>query len=149
MDLRLGAMETAVAANSFLSIAFRNEHVINGLYHAALASAPRSAPLWWRRLCSKVYCFGGIHSGAGVAASIWFMTITTLLVKGFDRRKNLRTELPALVVAICTWILLVAIIAFASPQIRHRLHNSFEQVHRYCGWMVVVLLWVETMILGD
>jgi hypothetical protein len=43
-------------------------------------------------------------------------------------------------------ILLLLIGLMALPPIRTRFHDSFERTHRFGGWSVLVLFWVQTVI---
>ena len=64
-------LSTAVATNLTVSILIRQELVINLLF-IVFGKCPQWFPLRIRRLAAKIYHLGGVHSGAGIAATIWF-----------------------------------------------------------------------------
>jgi hypothetical protein len=144
---RLIAIQTAVMANTFAVTVFRNEHIINALFRLAIFATSRAAPLWWRRFCSQIYCFDGIHSGADIAVFVWFLALTVLLVQEYTSQGPI-VERSAVAVAACICTLLAAIIILTLPQIRHRMHTIFEYAHGFCAWMVIVLFWAEMVLLG-
>lgn len=63
----LNGVMNATAANLLALGLARQPLVVNALFYT-FASLPRSAPLRLRRLAAKIYCYGGVHSGCGVAA---------------------------------------------------------------------------------
>lgn len=145
-------LATAVAANTAVAVLMRQELVINLLF-ALVAKCPRSAPLRLRRLLAKIYHFGGVHSGAGIAATIWFTLFNAALLWGWqtDAIPALPKNRPSLTVAITVIIdlLLVLIVAFAHPSMRRRFHNTFEAIHRFAGWLAVLLFWVHLIALTN
>lgn len=142
----LPAMATAVAANTAVAVLMRQELFVNMLF-ALVAQCPRCVPLRIRRLLAKIYHLGGVHSGAGIAATLWFTLFNSTLLWAW------RTDsIPALpkrrfpaIVAITMMIdlLLILIVVFAHPSLRRRFHNTFESVHRFAGWLAVLLFWVH------
>lgn len=137
---------TAVSANLLLSILVRQEHVVNLLFLASF-SLPIRAPLVLRLWCAKIYCYGGLHSGCGVAAVAWFAAYTYVVT---SQAIHHLTAGPALVV-ICyvTVSLLAAIIITAIPTIRGKHHNLYEVVHRFLGWTIVLLFWSQLFVLAE
>ena len=139
----LGNLATAVAANVMGAILIRQEYVINSLYNI-FCWTPLWMPLRFRRVVSKLYHFGGIHSGCAVSATAWFILYSALVTK---RYADGNLNQPA-VIAI-TYILLVLFLAlcvFAIPKFRIFSHNTFEAVHRFGGWTAVALFWVEILL---
>ena len=139
----LGNLATAIAANVTGAILIRQEYIINALYNI-FCWTPLWMPLRFRRVVSKLYHFGGVHSGCAVSATAWFILYSALVTKRFaDGDFNE----PA-VVAI-TYILLVLFLllcVFAIPKLRIFSHNTFEAVHRFGGWTAVALFWVEILL---
>ena len=139
----LGNLATAVAANVTGAILIRQEYVINSLYNI-FCWTPLWMPLRFRRVVSKLYHFGGVHSGCAVSATVWFILYSALVTK---RYADGDFNEPA-VVAI-TYILLtlfLALCVFAIPKLRIFSHNTFEAVHRFGGWTAVALFWVEILL---
>ncbi|KAL9564448.1 hypothetical protein ACKAV7_010900, partial [Fusarium commune] len=68
---------SAASANLMVCILFRQEEFVNLCYEIAVL-APHSWPLSIRKRLAKVFHYGGFHSGAGVAATAWYMAYTIL-----------------------------------------------------------------------
>uniref|UniRef100_L2FTJ6 Nonribosomal peptide synthetase 12 n=1 Tax=Colletotrichum fructicola (strain Nara gc5) TaxID=1213859 RepID=L2FTJ6_COLFN len=111
---------TAVSANILAALFIRNEHTVNAMFKVFVLF-PAKAPLSVRRAFAKVYSYGGIHSGCGVASFFCYRIV----------------------------LLLFLIIAFAHPRARVLLHNWFEGTHRFLGWSVVLLFWALVMMLAE
>ena len=145
-------MATAVAANTAVAILVRQESVINLLF-ILVASCPRRAPLRIRRLLAKIYHMGGVHSGAGIAATIWFTLFNATLLWKWQMKAIPglpRDQIPPVVaITIVIDLLLLLIVAFAHPDLRRRFHNTFEAVHRFAGWLAVLLFWIHLFLLTD
>jgi hypothetical protein len=62
----------AASFNILIAITIRNEHIINMLYRIFVPNDAFSLPLWFRRPIAKVHCYGGVYSGTGVSASLWY-----------------------------------------------------------------------------
>jgi hypothetical protein len=143
---------TAVAANTAASVLMRQELVINLLF-TTVARCPRSAPLRLRRMLAKIYHMGGVHSGAGIAATVWFTLFNAVLLWAW--RTNAIPGLPRntfpFVVAVTIFIdvLLILIVVFAHPHLRRRSHNTFEAIHRFAGWLAVLLFWIHLIVLTN
>ena len=135
---------TAAAANFCVAILIRNEHVVNLLFHMT-CSVPIWFPLVVRRYAAKVYSYGGVHSGCGIAGSVWYLIFGVLVISQFDGGRSDETALAA--TTALTLALLVLIVIFAHPYMRMRLHDHFESTHRFGGWAAILCLWVQTMFL--
>ncbi|OBT90101.1 hypothetical protein VE02_02524 [Pseudogymnoascus sp. 03VT05] len=137
----LPSLGTATAANLCTAVLMRQDHVVNILFTLA-CSVPTSAPLFIRRNCAKVYHIGGLHSGAGVAATAWLLVFTIAA--------TISSAHPAVLAVSYTLIaLLIGIVASAHPTFRARFHNRFELIHRFAGWTALALFWIQTIILTD
>lgn len=104
-----------------------------------------SAPLRLRRILTKVYEYGGVHSGAAASSVVWFALFTGILTKEFVNRGLLRS--PA--VMTTTYILLVLLICIvitAYPPFRFSSHNTFENFHRWGGWFALAIFWAELVL---
>ena len=139
----LSNLATAVAANVMGAILIRQEYIINSLYDI-FCWTPLWMPLRFRRAVSKLYHFGGVHSGCAVSATVWFILYSALVTK---RYADGDFDEPAVVTI--TYVLLVLFLAlcvFAIPKLRIFSHNTFEAVHRFGGWTAVALFWVEILL---
>jgi len=136
---------TAASVNFCVAILMRNEHVVNMLFRIA-CSLPLSAPLAIRRRFAKVYSYGGVHSACGVSGTLWYILFTILVIFKYPRKEGI--DIAIITSTAATLLLLVTILIFAHPTLRHKLHNQFEATHRFAGWSAVALLWVQTILLA-
>lgn len=134
-------IQTAIAANLMASILIRNEHFVNLLYRILIIHTPTSAPLWLRRLFAKLYCMGGVHSGSAVSATAWYLLLTIAALLNQPPSKVQAVLLSGLSVII--WAMMIAMIASAMPNVRQKIHNVFEIMHRFGGWSIQGLVWVQ------
>ncbi|WP_343554260.1 amino acid adenylation domain-containing protein [Pantoea sp.] len=137
---RLLILSNTVVVNLTLAALIRQQHVVNLLFWL-VTRAPTSWPLCIRRHLAKVYHFGGIHSSAALAATVW-MTIfaVSLLSQQTEQLPQL-----ALVAAVLLPMFLAMMLITAHPKMRMRNHDLFEQVHRLVGWSVLGLFWLFTL----
>ena len=142
-------LSTAVAANTTAAILMRQELVINLLF-ILVAKCPRTASLRFRRYLAKIYHFGGVHSGAGIAATAWFTLFNALLIWGWQTNAVpglSRQKFPFIVaLTIVIDLLLILIVVFAHPTLRRQHHNTFEGIHRFAGWLAVLLFWIHLVM---
>jgi hypothetical protein len=140
-NLSLDAIGLAAQANLTLALVIRQEHVVNLLYRLA-ACAPTSWPLRVRWALAKVYHFGGVHVGAAVCGTVWYLAFVAVLTAEAARGDVASWPLlPAYAVIV----LLLAMLLLALPPVRTRAHDAFEVTHRFCGWAVLVFVWVGTL----
>lgn len=148
--ISLADMATAVAANIAAATLMRQESFVNFLFTLA-GKCPRSVPLRLRRMFAKIYHFGGVHSGAGIAGTVWFTIFNAALL--WRWQTNAIPGLPGnqfpfiIAITIVIDILLIAIVIFAHPALRRKFHNTFEAVHRFAGWLAVILFWIHLITL--
>lgn len=124
-----------VVANLTLAALIRQQLVINLLFWLA-TSAPTSWPLRIRWTLGKVYHFGGLHVGAALCATAWFLVLAST------------TTGPPVALAL-TWTImavLVLLVVLALPRLRARHHDLFERSHRFGGWTVLVLFAVLSAV---
>ncbi|KAL5151742.1 Adenylate-forming reductase 06235 [Glycine soja] len=84
---------------------------------------------------------GGIHSGCGVSSIAWLAYSLVLTLKNKDKTSP---EIIGVAFTILSLILLSSFAAF--PLIRHLHHNVFERIHRFAGWMALILLWLFILL---
>ncbi|KAI9164119.1 Adenylate-forming reductase [Paramyrothecium foliicola] len=145
-------MSNMVAINLTLAIAMRQEMVVNFLY-LITCSVPTSWPLWLRLRCGKIFHFGGVHSGAGVSATIWLLA-TNLGDVGCTVTGSCSGAWGKLSTAtrVISWILtagLTSMLVTAYPTFRKKYHNAFEQLHRFAGWTMLALFWAQTVLAAN
>lgn len=138
------ALSAMVLINLSLATLVRQQYLINTLFWLA-TRVPVTWPLCIRRRVAKVYHFGGLHSGAAVAATAWFIAL-------FGVQVATQLSEPGSVPPSVLWLnavlmgVLLLMVGMALPQVRGRFHNGFERVHRFAGWCVLLLFWGQTML---
>lgn len=136
------------AANMVVCGLARQPLVINSLF-IVFCTIPRSAPLRIRRLMCKIFHYGGVHSGCGVASFMWYAAFVATLTSSYRLGQSSTRTTVVLVLAYSILILLLLIITVAYPGFRMRLHNHFELSHRYLGWLVVILFWALVLLFAS
>ncbi|EAW13731.1 putative NRPS-like enzyme [Aspergillus clavatus NRRL 1] len=133
--------------NLTIAVLVRQDAVINILY-TACCSVPKSWPLAIRKRCAKIYHLGGVHSGAAIAATCWFAGSIGYNISRLVREGRLIAQVsPAtLTLSVIVLSLLFGMIASAYPALRKARHNTFESIHRFVGWTVLTIIWVQTML---
>ncbi|EFQ32393.1 tat pathway signal sequence [Colletotrichum graminicola] len=142
-----GTCATAVSANLLAALFIRNEHTVNAMFKVFVLFPAARTPLAIRRALAKVYSYGGIHSGCGVASFFWFVAFLVVITGDFANPNAVRAYILLDSYLICA--LLAAIIGFAHPRARVLLHNWFEGTHRFLGWSVILLFWALVMMLAE
>jgi regulation of enolase protein 1 (concanavalin A-like superfamily) len=143
-----GRIPILVSGNFFIGVLVRNEHVVNTLFHIML-TVPTHWPLRLRCYCAKIYHYGGIHSGCNSAASLWYIFFAVMTLMTNVSVRNTRFSSLWIVSLILTIIILTflsIIISFTLPRLRHQWHDSFESIHRFGGWLILTLFWVQIFI---
>lgn len=144
-DHSLSIFATFASSNFLLAILVRQDYLINILYRTTWL-VPWSLPLWFRRTVSRIYCYGGIHSGAAVAGTLWWLIFTVGVCWVFAT-EGLYT-LPTTIIASFTSVLLLTILLLSLPGMRRRYHDTFEITHRFIGWTSIALFWTQTILLA-
>lgn len=138
----LHSLSNMVLGNLFVAVLVRQQYTINFLFWLA-TRAPVTWPLSIRWHLGKVYHHGGLHSGCAVNGSLWFALFTGALI--YQHMHGLEAvSLLTLWSTLGIIALLVIMIAMAMPNIRKTYHNAFEATHRFAGWSVLALFWVQT-----
>ena len=133
-------LSTAVATNLTVSILIRQELVINLLF-IIFGKCPQWFPLRIRRLAAKIYHLGGVHSGAGIAATIWFGIYNVSVFRLTEKVMSNNLKSWVIGITMLQDVLLMGILAMSFPRCRQWNHNLFEQTHRFAGWTAVGLFW--------
>ena len=141
-EVNLSALSNVVLANFAVAVLVRQQYVINFFFWIA-TRAPVSWPLWIRWTLGKVFHFGGLHSGSAFSGTLWYGAFVYGLIYHHNHQLP---GVPSGVIGVTLTLmtLLVAIVIMALPPVRSRFHNRFEMVHRFGGWSVLVLFWLQT-----
>jgi hypothetical protein len=140
-------MGIVTAINLATAVLVRQEFVINALY-TITCSVPKSWPLAIRSRCAKIYHLGGVHSGAAVSAGTWLLATNiadiACMYGSCGNWGNL-----SIASQVISWILsamFVGMIGLAWPSVRKRYHDTFERTHRFAGWTMLALFWVQVVL---
>ncbi|PYI08989.1 hypothetical protein BO78DRAFT_55330 [Aspergillus sclerotiicarbonarius CBS 121057] len=146
-DRTMLALVNATAGNLLACGLARQPLVVNSIF-VSVCSIPRSAPMWMRRLAAKVYHYGGVHSGCGIAAFVWYVGFVGVMSQEYWSGQSVLSLAP-IILAYIILALLLAIIIVAHPTFRIKKHDYFELTHRFSGWLVVALFVILLMIFAD
>ncbi|KAF3927075.1 hypothetical protein AA313_de0203584 [Arthrobotrys entomopaga] len=149
---RVANLSTAVSANLLVAVLIRQDFIVNALF-SLFAITPQWFPLRLRRWIAKIYEYGGVHSGAAIGATMWYIFLTEEITRTYATAYRNGVQLKHMVAVLTlTWIpmiLLLLIVIFALPMLRRRFHDSFEASHRFGGWLSIVVIWAQAVVLTD
>lgn len=130
------------AANLVAAVLVRQDAVVNLLYTAA-CGVPRTAPLWLRARCARVYHLGGVHSGAGACATAWLVASTArdTAARGPGTASPATLAVSWLLSGLCC-----TMVGSAWPALRKSHHDAFERLHRFLGWTALALFWARAVL---
>jgi hypothetical protein len=134
--------------NLTIAVLVRQDFVINALY-AILCSVPKSWPLFIRARCAKIYHLGGVHSGAASSAVFWHLASLIYNMRCTVTKCPSTQKHASVATFVFSWFalaLLAGMLAFAWPLIRKKHYDIFELVHRFGGWTVLAIIWVQTVL---
>ncbi|KAF2846548.1 hypothetical protein T440DRAFT_227944 [Plenodomus tracheiphilus IPT5] len=140
----LDTLAAFASSNFLLAIFVRQDSLVNLLFRSAWLVS-WNVPLRIRKIAARVYCYGGVHSGAAIAGTLWWMIFTVALSWTFAT-----AGLYMFIITILTWvvlILLLTILLLALPLLRARYHDTFEITHRFLGWTSIALFWAQLLLL--
>jgi hypothetical protein len=141
-DLRAIAMVAQV--NLAVAGLVRQQYVVNALAWL-VTRPPTSWPLRTRWMLGKYYHFGGVHVGSAVAGTLWYLALVVTLLH--DAITGVGEVSHAHVIVAATIVTAFAVmIVMALPRLRAAQHDRFEVTHRFCGWIALVLVWVNMML---
>jgi hypothetical protein len=146
---KLTYQQASIAAMANIPAAFlvRNEHVVNAMFWV-LGTWTKNLSLRLRILAANVHSYGGIHSGGAVSATSWHICFLVLLTMEFGSAPSLSVVRGCIYfVGYFILFLLVSMLISAYPHFRRVMHNWFEGIHRFAGWLAVLLFWAQVMLL--
>ncbi|KAJ4418786.1 hypothetical protein N0V82_005351 [Gnomoniopsis sp. IMI 355080] len=120
----------------------RQSLVVNALFRL-FCLVPRGAPLRLRHLVCKIFHIGGVHSGCGIAACLWYMGFFSLYCVQYDA-----APMSTAVLVLATFVLVAFLVipSVAHPALRRRFHDLFERTHRFGSWIMLGLFWALLLI---
>lgn len=143
----LGAIADVALINLTLGILIRQQRVVNLLFWLA-TRIPVTWPLWIRWGAGKVFHFGGLHLGGTVAGTIWLGFLAYAMTYNRLSGAAIPSDL-TIGVTLGMVALMTLMIATAIGPIRAKFHNRFEKIHRFVGWSVLALFWVQIVSLTN
>lgn len=148
-DLRLSNVLLAVSINLFVAVIVRQEDWINASF-ALISKLPLNLPLKTRALIADFHHYGGLHIGAALSSSLWyilFVVLNTINTAACIRENKMTVWLWIDIVTCYLFMLfLLFICVTAHPKLRAKFHDSFEHTHRFAGWASLAVLWLNTGI---
>jgi hypothetical protein len=143
----LGALALTAQVNLAAAVIFRQPYILNALAWL-VTRPPTSWPLRVRWTLGKYYHFGGLHVGAALAGTLWYLTLVTSMIRdavvGVGEAPHAHMILAATIATMFTVMVVMAL-----PRLRAAAHDRFEVTHRFCGWAALVLVWINTMLFVD
>jgi hypothetical protein len=143
----LGALALVARTNLVAAVLFRQQYVFNALGWL-VTRAPTSWPLRVRWALGKYYHFGGLHVGAAVAGTLWYLILVVSMIRdavaGVGEASSAQMLLGLTIATTFTVMVVMAL-----PRLRAAHHDRFEMTHRFCGWAALVLVWVNTTLFVD
>jgi hypothetical protein len=143
----LPAVANATAANLAVTGLIRVPYVVN-LFYMAICSIPRTAPLPIRHAAAEMPHFGGVHSGCGVAALFWYISLCGITTRDYalSPPPALLHDTGLMVLMYLILCLILFIIIAAHPVLRFKFHDSFELTHRFSSWLLIPLFWAFLIV---
>jgi hypothetical protein len=133
--------------NLAAAVVFRQQYVLNALAWL-VTRAPTSWPLRVRWALGKYYHFGGLHVGAAVAGTLWYLILVVSMIRDAVAGVGAASSAQMLLgMTIATTFTVMVVMAL--PRLRAAQHDRFEMTHRFCGWAALVLVWINTMLFAD
>jgi hypothetical protein len=143
----LGALALVAQTNLAAAVLFRQQYVLNALGWL-VTRPPTSWPLRVRWALGKYYHFGGLHVGAAVAGTLWYLILVVSMIRdavaGVGEASSAQILLGMTIATTFTVMVVMAL-----PRLRSKDHDRFEMTHRFCGWAALVLVWVNTTLFVD
>jgi hypothetical protein len=133
-------------ANLLIAILHRQQWVVSLIGFLA-TNAPNSLPLAIRWRLAQYYHFGGVHIGAAIAGTLWYVAfvfwIWPALLDGRAGIDDVSAILATVVVVI-----MVVMCMLAAPELRAKHHELFEFSHRFGSWAILAIAWANTFMLA-
>ena len=147
----LDALALAAQTNLAAAVLFRQQYVLNALGWLA-TRPPTSWPLRVRWALGKYYHFGGLHVGAAVAGTLWYLVLVVSMIRDAIAVEGAGVGLASsaqLLLGLTIATTFTVMVVMALPRLRAVHHDRFEVTHRFCGWAALVLVWFNTLLFVD
>lgn len=149
LDLPRPNILVATAANLLISILVRQEDLIN-LSFGLIARIPSSTPLGLRKVIADFHHYGGIHIGCAISALLWYCVFvyanTRSCVTAAQYGDMTNWHWADIVTCYVFLVFIASMCLTAIPRLREKIHNQFERIHRFGGWLSLAVLWINAGI---
>ncbi|CAI7610080.1 unnamed protein product [Penicillium glandicola] len=146
---KLVAFVNAAGINLLVCGLARHPLVVNAIFRT-VCRIPTSAPFALRKRAAEAYCYGGMHSGCGVAAFLWYTGLVALMSREFCINPDSGVvTIPVIVLSYVLLVVLIAMIVVAHPSFRAKRHDYFELTHRFSAWSAVALFLTLLLVFSD
>ncbi|KAK2028252.1 AMP-binding enzyme [Colletotrichum zoysiae] len=145
--LRRNWLSNITAINLLVAVLVRQDFVINALY-TVTCNVPKSWPLAVRKRCARIFHLGGVHSGAAVCAGAWLLA-TNISDEVCQLAECSAWGYQSTASKVVSWMLtglFTITIGLAWPSFRKTHHDLFERTHRFVGWTMLGLFWVQVVL---
>jgi hypothetical protein len=147
----LDALALVAQTNLAAAVLFRQQYVLNALGWL-VTRPPTSWPLRVRWALGKYYHFGGLHVGAAVAGTLWYLILVVSMIRDAIAVEGAgvgQTSFGQMLLGLTIATTFTVMVVMALPRLRAVHHDRFEVTHRFCGWAALVLVWFNTMAFVD
>ncbi len=143
-SVELLTLAAVAQANFVLAVLPRQQYVINLAGWLATRPGPsRSLRLRWA--LGKYYHLGGLHVGAAIAGTAWYLAyVASGAVELARGERTVDRWTVGLAAAVVTVFVTMAVLAL--PRLRARHHDVFEASHRLGAWTALALVWTGTVL---
>ncbi|PIA94352.1 hypothetical protein CB0940_08419 [Cercospora beticola] len=144
---RYSAAAIGVGSNIFAAVLARHDNLINAVI-SIIHLVPLSWPLAIRKRLGKIYCHAGIQAACGTSAAVWYLYFTVLLAT--DPIPTAVKEGVRIGIYVTTGLIftcLLILVGMSHPTVRSRHHDRWEQSHRYIGWLLTAIIWIQVGLL--
>ncbi|KAJ6019691.1 hypothetical protein N7522_001758 [Penicillium canescens] len=123
-------LTTIALVNLTISIVIRQDFIINLIFTlcCAYTTLEESIQAVQPQLFVGLLAHSPIASGTGYSPSLHVSSVATIVLSG---------------IALA---MLIGMVLSAYPTLRKLYHDTFEAVHRFFGWSVLILVWVQVML---
>ncbi|WDK10463.1 AMP-binding enzyme [Colletotrichum graminicola] len=140
-------LSNITAINLLVAVLARQEFVINVLY-TITCNVPKYWALAVRKRCARIFHLGGVHSGAAVCAGAWLLA-TNVSDEVCQLTECSTWGYQSMASKVVSWMLtglFTITIGLAWPSFRKTHHDLFEKTHRFVGWTMLGLFWVQVVL---
>ncbi|MET0577575.1 MAG: hypothetical protein ABW122_02865 [Ilumatobacteraceae bacterium] len=144
-DVDLVAIAAVAQLNFVLAALPRQAYLVNLV--GWIATRPSTTwPLRVRWALGKYYHVGGVHVGAAVSGTAWYLVFVVSATVDVARGAPSITPVNV-VIAMTTVVIFMTMVVMALPRFRARDHDRFELTHRFGAWLALGLVWINTVLL--